>query len=419
MSFWPFPLDSQAEQRQSQRSTPSSESSQHNTRSSNQPLLPPLAAGRGKNGPRSPAALAAASTSEFFPPDLVIEPPSPSTFEDAEMAASESEIDRLTRIAEAAINAATAATQALTAAQSRSKKPELPPFDRKNVELWIKRIEAAYQRAGVTLPKDKFAYLEQKFPVDFNVKVNDYLFGDATEERWTSFLAYLKDEYGKSTRQQTATLLSSHPRSGLKPTAFLINLKDKTKKVTVDHIYKEILIKSLPADVQHALVDRFDDMTAEEAATAADKYFDNEGRPLSASSTTSSVNAVQPQQEQQEDTPNFTAPFSDEEADVNFVSKRQFSRNNKFGSSNNNNNNFKPKQRQFGSNFSSNSSTFRQHGSSSSSTQKNNHIKPNGLCWAHDKFKQDAHTCLEGCSKFNQHTGKKLYPGNATPGRRA
>ena len=331
------------------------------------------------------------------------------------MAASQAEIERLTRVAEAAIAAATAATQALTAAQAKPKKPELPPFDKKNIELWIKRVEAAYQRSGVITPKDKFAYLEQKFPVDFNITINDYLFGQASEERWTSFIQYLKDEFGKNKRQQTAILLSSHPRSGLKPTQFLINLKDKTKKVEMDDIYKELLIKSLPADVQHALVNKFDDWTAEEAATAADKYFDSEGRPISASSSSSSVNMVQPQPEQQEETATFTAPFSDDDADVNFVTKRQFPRSNKFSSSSN----FKQKQRPFGSNPSSASASSRPSGFTSSSSRQSNPIKASGLCWVHEKYQQDAHSCYEGCSKFSQHKGKKHFSGNATPGRRA
>ena len=418
MSYWPFSHDSQAEQTQSNLQDPPS---QHNTRSSGQPLLQPLGLGRASNGPRSPASLASApGHREFFPPELTVEPPSPSHFEDASQQSgdnmAETEVERLTRVAEAAIAAATAATNALTAAQTRAKKPELPPFDKKNVEIWIQRVEAAYTRAGVVTAKDKFAYLEPKFPVDFNVTINSYLFGNATEARWIEFIAFLKEEFGKNTRQQTATLLSSHPRAGLRPTQFLINLKDKTKKVTLDDIHKEILIKSLPPDVQHSLVDRFEDMTAEETAKAADKFFDNEGKPLS--TTSSTVNSVQPQQQhpQQHEEAAYTTPFEEEETDVNFVSKRQFNRNHKFGG-NNNNNNFRPKTRPFFSSASSASSNSTRSNTSSTS-RSNTNIKPSGLCWAHEKYKQDAQTCFEGCSKFSQHQGKKIYPGNAGPGRR-
>ena len=328
------------------------------------------------------------------------------------MASSETEVQRLARVCEAAIAAATAATNALTAAQAKPKKPELPPFDKKNVEIWIRRVESAYQRAGVSQPKDKFAYLEPKFPVDFNVKINDFLFGVASEQRWTEFLSYLKEEFGKSKRQQTAILLSNHPRSGLKPSQFLINLRDKTKKVTIDDIQKEILIKSLPPDVQHALVDRFDDMNAEEAAIAADKYFDNEGRPLSASSNTSSVNSVQPQPEPPEDHQPYTSPFSDEEPDVNFISKRQFNRNHKFGGNNSNN------RQGFSSSSSTSSNRFRPQHSSAPSKPVNNPIRPGGLCLYHEKFQDEAKTCFQGCRRFNSHKGRKIYAGNAEPGRR-
>ena len=425
MSYWPFSTDSQAkqpDQPESDQPTPS-----HNTRSAGLPPPPPLAAGRAKSGPRSPAALANPSSRQhFFPPNITIDSPttSPSRFEDADddvqvedifnMASSESEIDRLTRVAEAAIAAATAATNALASAQSRAKKPELPSFDKKNVELWIQRVESAYTRANVTLPKDKFAFLEPKFPVDFNSVINGYLFGDATEDNWRAFLAYLRDEYGRTVRQQTATLLSSHSRSGLRPTQFLVNLKEKTKKVKLDDIHKEILLKSLPSDVQHLLLDKIDSMTASQAAQAADKYFDSEGRPISTSSS-SSVNAVQ--NDQQEASSSFTAPFSDDEADVNHISRSKFNRDNKFGGGNNHNNNFRSKPRPF-SNASSNS--FRPSRPNSSSTRSTGFgVIRNGLCYPHEKFKSEATTCYQGCKKFDQHKGKKVYQGNDAPERRA
>ena len=402
MSYWPFSTDNQGKDH-----PPTT----HNTRSTGQPLLSPLpAAGRAQRGPRSPAALAVPGRQEFFPPDLSVEPVSPSNFEDPSppespvMAASQSELDRLQRIANDAIQAATSATLALQAMQQRSKKPEFPAFDKKNVELWIKRVESAYLRAGVTLPKEKFAHLEPKFPVDFSAKVNDFLFGADTEERWNEFLTYLKKEYGKTPRQQTATLLSSHPRSGLRPTQFMVSLKDKTNKVTLDEIYKEILFKSIPSEVQHILVDKWDDWTADQAAEAADKFFDSEGRPLS-SSASASVNAVdEPLQQHLPDssTP-FTAPFTDheEQGDVNAVSFRRFARDNKFGG---NRNNFSSFKKPFPSN--------------SSSSRPQSNIRPNGLCYIHDKHGDKANLCFPGCSRYPTHKGKKVAPGNGQASRR-
>ena len=84
-------------------------------------------------------------------------------------------IEQLRASAAAAVEAANAATAALVAAaglvsqqqqttqQIRVRKPELPEFDAKNVDIWIRRMQAAYNRAGISLPKDKFAFLETKF----------------------------------------------------------------------------------------------------------------------------------------------------------------------------------------------------------------------------------------------------------------
>ena len=59
-----------------------------------------------------------------------------------------------------------ALTDALQGMKASSRKPELPNFDPKNVEIWIKRVDNAYRRAGITDPKDKFAHIEAKFEVD-------------------------------------------------------------------------------------------------------------------------------------------------------------------------------------------------------------------------------------------------------------
>ena len=59
-----------------------------------------------------------------------------------------------------------ALTEALQGMRASSRKPKIPAFDPKNVEIWIKRVDNAYRRAGITDPKDKFAHIEGKFAVD-------------------------------------------------------------------------------------------------------------------------------------------------------------------------------------------------------------------------------------------------------------
>ena len=68
--------------------------------------------------------------------------------------------ETIQRLMEAAIRA----TQSSNTQHVQSlRKPDLPPFDKKNVDIWIKRVEAAYSRVNCSNPALKFAHLESKF----------------------------------------------------------------------------------------------------------------------------------------------------------------------------------------------------------------------------------------------------------------
>ena len=89
------------------------------------------------------------------------------------------------RIVEAAVRAA---TQTTTSQVQQLRKPDLPAFDKKNIDIWIKRVESAYTRVNCTDPKLKFAHLESKFDVNEDPKINEFLFGAQTNETWKEFL---------------------------------------------------------------------------------------------------------------------------------------------------------------------------------------------------------------------------------------
>ena len=165
-----------------------------------------------------------------------------------------------------------------TSATERPRKVELPTFDKNNIHTWIRRVEAAFGRAGVTTAQDKFFFIEAKIDVNLNPKVNEYLCGDSTEEKWEEFMEYLQEEYGKSKEQQATLFLNGIPREGLRPTQHLAKIKDLTKDITMDDLIKEMVLKDLPKSVRQSLAERTS-LTAEEAAKAADFHFDKDGRP--------------------------------------------------------------------------------------------------------------------------------------------
>ena len=248
----------------------------------------------------------------------------PSTTTTTGMSLSQSSVEELRAAAAAAVEAANAATAALVAAsglvtqqstqqqlqarqQIRTRKPDLPEFDPKNVEIWIKRVLSAYDRAAIVLPKDKFAFLECKFAVGANPSIDAFMYGPATEEAWQAFLAYLKEEYGRTIRQEAQYLRGQFSRDGRKPSQMLAHMKERVKRVTIDDLLKEIVISSLPQNVQQMMSERVRDLTADEAAAVADRYFDQDGRPLHSSAP----------QIQQVDAPQVESTHAGEDDDFN------------------------------------------------------------------------------------------------------
>ena len=378
-----------------------------------------------------------------------------SATESSAIAASTAEmstIEELRASAAAAVEAANAATAALIAAtglvsqqasqqqqtaQIRTRKPELPEFDAKNVEVWLKRVQSAYDRAGISLPKDKFAFLESKFAVGANPSIDEYLYGPATEESWEAFVAFLKEEYGRTVRQEAQFLLGQHSRDGRKPSQMLAHLNDKTKRVSIDDIKKEIIISSLPPNVQQMIAERVKELSAAEAAAAADKYFSQDGRPLHSHAPT--IQHVGPSQAE------TTSPEDDYDddgargSDVNAIRGRRGGGRGGFRNSNNNNraprsfhnnNNYSG---QGGHNNNSNRAEYnhrsihngrggqQQTPPSASSTSFNaaassNATKTLTLCQNHQRHGDRTITCQPGCSRWSEHT--KRQQGNANAGNR-
>ena len=225
-----------------------------------------------------------------------------------------------TAAASAAAQASTQTAAALQNLQIGKKRPELPTFDSKNIEIWIRRTEAAYIRAGISSPAEKFAFLENKITVDFDPRINEYLYGEPTNENWSSFVAYLRSTYGRTRRQEAASILDGTRRDGRRPSQLLAKIREKAGKATIDDLFKELIIREMPQSVRHSLVDRIDQMTAQETADLADRYFDQEGRQLNPPSTISAVLQPQPPMAHAHDgAPGLS---SEEEGEINALGAR-------------------------------------------------------------------------------------------------
>ena len=366
--------------------------SRPNTRSQdNHHLSVAVGIGRG-NGSRSPSPARVGQEDAFFP---AVENQNPimNTDEVRRIAMAAAEAATTAATATAVREAAAAAAEAAIAAMQRptapctSRKPELPQFDKQNVEVWLKRVEGAFARASITTAKDKFFFLEPRFDVNFNPKVNEFLFGPATDEAWTNFVEYLKEEYGQTKEQQASTFLSGIRRDSRRPSQHLAYINDRTNKISLDDLKKEMILRDLPQEIRRALSSRTDTMNAEETAKAADGYFDKEGK-VKFSSASAVINEINEAEET--------------DGDINAI----------------NNHSRRPPPRTFPARKPIPSSTG-QSFSRQTKTPAAPATKPkpssanhdDSLCWYHNEFGAKAQKCEVGC-KY------KPKQGNAQAGRR-
>ena len=319
------------------------------------------------------------------------------------------ERDRQSRLAtEAAVSAALAnQTQQVQAL----RRPELPPFDKENVEVWIRRLENAYTRSNITKPKDKFAFLEKLFHAKDDARINSFIWHtNPTAEIWQSFLDYIKERHGRTKEQEVHMLLNGIPRDGRRPIVLYDHIKEMTSQVTLDAIRKEVFLKQMPAEVRQHINDRVDDLDFEGVAKACDKHFDKAGKLKDAKqpSAISNISSIRPsrsqqqqpqqtQQQQQQQQPQpkaaFTSPFpsDDDETDVNAVrfksgQKQTFKVSNRSPSRGRNNSNFNSNR--------SNSNANRTGGySSSNSGSSNTPSNGNKICRHHIRFGEESWRC--------------------------
>ena len=302
-------------------------------------------------------------------------------------------------------------SNALSGLQVSSRKPDLPAFDKSAIEIWIKRVESAYIRAGITRAVEKFAFIESKFAVNEDPAVDRYLFGDATDANWSAFCEYLKKRYGKTKRQKASVFLEPATLDGRTPMQYLAKLEQGIEGVTLDDLKKEICMRQLPNDVQQLICKATENMSAEEMMRYAESFFNPDGTRIHKKPP--SVNAIRPvvvNNNNNNDSTAFSTPFIDDESDtdVNAIRGRgNFGRGRQTGgnASNNNNNGFnnnsRSKSRGRPSGGNGNNGYNRNNNNNASASRQNDP----SLCFYHNMFGDKAKKCDFGCRKAQSGNG--------------
>ena len=315
-------------------------------------------------------------------------------------------------------------SSALSGLQVSSRKPDLPAFDKSAIEIWIRRVESAYIRAGITRAVEKFAFVESKFAVNEDPAVDKFLFGEPSDANWSSFCEYLKKRYGKTKKQRVSAILEPAQLDGRTPLQYLAKLEQNIEGIALDDIKKEICLRQLPNDVQQLICKATESMNAEETMRYAESYFNPDGTRLHKKPPT--VNAIKPVgnhsnsngnnnsngSNNNNDSVTYSTPFVDEEneTDVNAIRGRgNFARGRQnggnFGNNNNNNgyNNSRSKSR--GRSFGNNNNNGYNRNNNNNNNASASRPQDPTLCFYHNQFGDRAKKCDIGCAKARSGNG--------------
>ena len=309
-------------------------------------------------------------------------------------------------------------SQALTNNTPRAskKKPELPPFDQKHIEAWIRRTEAAFTRAEITASKEKFAHLEAIIAVDLHPSINKFFSGSATQAQYDEFVEFLRHRYGRTKQQKVQAAIEGVRRNGRNPEDLAALLDEHINDVTIEDVKKSHFMSEMPHSVRSNLADKQDTLSFHELAKAAKAYFNQDG---SLRATNTHVNSIEPNEGAPTQTPaptpsaantepNFTMAFDDHVAphgEVNAISRR--------GHSSNNSNNGSQASRSRNPSNRGRGSANRS--SSRPGTGRDSVSRNPGWCWTHNKFGKEARNCKAPCSFANNNSTQS---GNSRGGRR-
>ena len=317
-------------------------------------------------------------------------------------------------------------SSALSGLQASSKKPDLPHFDKKSIDKWIKRVESAYIRAGITSAREKFAFIESQFPVDEDPAVDEYLFGDATDQNWENFCSYLRNRHGKTKKQKVAAVLEPMGMDGRTPSQYFAKLRQSYDDINLDDIIKEICVRQLPTDLQQTICKDTETMNAKEMMAFADKYYNPDGSRLH--KKPQSVNIVRAQDvgppptaaAAAATTTTYSQPFQDDASNdgINAIRGRQNFSNDRrngygFGGARSKNRG-RPYNSNGGNDNNNNTNNYAQRnngGGFSNNNNSRNNSRPSdpSLCFYHNMYGEKAKKCDIGCAK-SQNPGNGRRP---------
>ena len=130
---------------------------------------------------------------------------------------------------------------------------KIPPFWRKDPEMWFAQVEAQFAIAGITSDETKFNYVAGNLEANYATEVRDILTSPPDSGKYEKLKIELIRRLGTSQDHKTRELLETQQLGDRAPSQFLRHLQGLPGKAFSEEALRSIWLSRLPMSMQTIL----------------------------------------------------------------------------------------------------------------------------------------------------------------------
>ncbi|KAK5649567.1 hypothetical protein RI129_000596 [Pyrocoelia pectoralis] len=151
---------------------------------------------------------------------------------------------------------------------------KLPPFWRKDVNIWFLQIESQFFTARITTEKTKYHHVLGSLESDVVSLISDFFKKELSSTPYSDLKARLIEQFEESNNRKATKLLNEMSLGNKKPSTLLREMRSLAGSQIKDDFLKTIFLQRLPDNINAILTATGDSLELDKLATLADKVME-------------------------------------------------------------------------------------------------------------------------------------------------
>ncbi|XP_037043632.1 uncharacterized protein LOC119079679 [Bradysia coprophila] len=242
---------------------------------------------------------------------------------------------------------------------------KIPPFWKKNPQLWFIQLEAQFTTTNITTEQTKFNHIVGVIESDILDYVSDIVLAPPARNQYQAIKARLIKQFTATDQQKLKALLEELTLGDMRPTDLLRKMKALACKKVGDEFLRTLFLQRLPTTIHTFLATSV--APIEELAQLADQMFE-----VTQSSSVSVQEVSSPSNDLLDGLVNVVHKLEDKVETLTQGFRRSWN------------------------------SSGQKSRNRSTTPAKASNVKPNKLCFYHKRFGSKADNCSQPCSWVNR-----------------